>query len=111
MNRVVINETHKLFPEQVELLDRLGPWERLDVPASGWTLSEINEIAEGLWERYCEKRFLVVFASPVPALIKQLLVNLDADDVLVFHNDRREKVELPDGRVISRVSRTGWQLV
>ena len=32
-------------------------------------------------------------------------------DVLVFHNDRREKKELPDGLIIQVVAREGWQLV
>jgi len=28
----------------------------------------------------------------------------------LLHNDRREKKELPNGRVISVVAQTGWQL-
>ena len=31
--------------------------------------------------------------------------------VLVFHNDKRQKRELPNGKIISVVAETGWQLV
>lgn len=31
--------------------------------------------------------------------------------VLIFHNDNREKKELPGGKVVSVVSQTGWQLI
>ena len=107
---VIINEAHKLFPEQREILDRLFEWERLDAPKNGWTLAEMEEMADELYDRYCEERFVVVFASPIPALMKLILGNHDHDDVLIFHNDHREKVELPDGRIINRVAKTGWRL-
>jgi hypothetical protein len=29
----------------------------------------------------------------------------------VFHNDRREKKELPNGKVIMTVAKEGWELV
>lgn len=64
----------------------------------------------------------IIFASPVPVLLATLsataaesyAVFRDADPVprvLVFHNDRREKVELPNGRIIQRIAREGWVLV
>jgi len=54
----------------------------------------------------------VVFASPIPYLIKllsrQLNFTIDeglkhAYNVLIFHNDKREKKELPNGKVIMTV--------
>ena len=64
----------------------------------------------------------VIFASPVPALYGALAATAGesrivfkdetlAPRVLVFHNDQREKVELPNGRVIQRIAREGWVLV
>jgi len=63
----------------------------------------------------------VVFVSPIPYLMKELSVrsvvaNEVGDirtlyDVRVFHNDRREKKELPNGKIIMTVASTGWQLV
>lgn len=53
----------------------------------------------------------VVFASPVPYLLKELACRFGDKRVRVFHNDHREKVELPNGRVINKVASTGWQIV
>lgn len=52
----------------------------------------------------------VIFVSPIPYLIK-FLAGSTGTDVYVFHNDNREKKELPDGRIIQTVAKTGWQLV
>jgi len=67
---------------------------------------------------------VVIFVSPIPYLLKELTrrsVNADEYfggikfdfhyETLVFHNDRREKKELPDGRIIQVVAQEGWQLV
>ena len=48
---------------------------------------------------------VVVFCSPIPAMMKLL------DGWFVFHNDAREKVELPNGKIIMKVAEKGWQLV
>jgi hypothetical protein len=71
------------------------------------------------WE--LNKEFLnIVFVSPVPALLlmaagtvndERLNAASHISQVFVFHNDRREKIELPDGRIISRVADTGWRLI
>jgi hypothetical protein len=125
---VIINEQHELLPEQEEILDReYQEVEFLKVPAEGWTLRQQEEVLDGLAEklglRCCsaENPADVVFVSPVPFLLKELaeMAICAAPEfqvehrfvVKVFHNDNREKKELPNGRVISVVAEKGWQLV
>ena len=143
---VVVNEQHNLFPEQETILrERFDEIEMVKVPASGWTLEEMKKVAAELHYRASEAEVrrhpetgkvvstlyswktenAVVFASPVPFLMKELAQKAIAYDwygdyegdlrhrydVLVFHNDRREKKELPDGRIIQTVAATGWKLV
>ena len=122
---VIINEQHKLFPEQEEILQkRYDEIEFVKVPASGWTLEEMRQIAEDLHNKIpfdYGYGNAIVFASPIPYLLRELAqraVGCDYDigvivfyDVLVFHNDKREKKELPDGRIIQTVAATGWRLV
>jgi len=50
----------------------------------------------------------IVFVSPIPYMVKELAKDAN---VLVFHNDRREKKQLPNGKIIQVVAETGWQLV
>jgi len=131
---VIINEQHSLLPEQKEILkERFGSWKTIEVPASGWELDEMKEVKEKLYRKLAEikgnnillKEYdnTVVFVSPVPYLIKELSLKSQSGDwgdnpnkvqlfkVRVFHNDRREKKELPNGKVISVVAKTGWELV
>lgn len=142
---IIINEQHKLFPEQEALLrERFDEIEMVKVPASGWTLEEMKKVAAELHYRAAEAEVhrypgtemvahviypqktknAVVFASPVPFLLKELsklsvfaeyhgdhAEEAERYSVLVFHNDRRDKKELPDGRIIQTVAATGWQLV
>jgi len=126
---VILNEQHKLMEEQVEILNAefdVGGWEICSVPADGWTYNEIYDIGNELIDEY-ER---VVFASPVPALLSKLcfdegynkaMTENDIDEkdyyhgiiqrVFVFHNDRRVKKTLPNGKVISTVAEKGWRLV
>lgn len=111
--KVIINEQHKLLMEQQQILrDSFGEFEVVPVPAQGWTLEDmkakINEIAKAV-----APGGVVIFASPIPYMIKELGVRSVKEDfeVKVFHNDRREKKELPDGRIIQVVAQEGWQLV
>jgi len=119
---VIINEQHSLFPQQKEILDqRFQSWEFFKIPAEGLTLDEQRQIVQELKEN------IIVFASPVPFLMKELAyisgfadpINCEnanglligyGTQVLVFHNDKREKKEI-NGRIISVVAETGWQLV
>lgn len=120
---VVINEQHSLFSQQREILDQRFPsWEFYKIPAEGLTLDEQHQVVQEL------KGNIIVFASPVPFLMKELayiagfadIINCEnangllvgyGTHVLVFHNDKREKKELPNGKIISVVAETGWQLV
>jgi len=102
---VIINEQHKLLLEQEEILNKnyRNNWECLKVPADGWNLEEIKNKVKEL------KGNIIIFASPIPAMIKFAM--LAGIEVRIFHNDNREKVELPNGKIISRVAQEGWQLV
>ena len=113
---VVLNEQHTLLPQQEALLnENYAYWKVFVVPATGWTLLEMMDIEDELLE---EARHLlnssgdemsVVFASPVPALLKYLS---GRDDIFtyVLHNDNREKKELPGGKIITTVAKEGWVL-
>ena len=79
-------------------------WEIYNVPENGWKLEEINKIANEL----CHD--VVVFASPIPALMKDLTSYMSRT-WHVFHNDNRVKKELPNGKIIMTVSPTGWTIV
>lgn len=99
---VILNEQHSLLEEQRGILDGLFDWTIKAVPASGWTLSEMRGVLEELKSFDGE----VVFASPVPALI----LGMEGRGFL-FHNDHREKKELPNGKIVMAVAQTGWQLI
>lgn len=120
---LVINEQHKLLEEQRRILEeRFGKWKVLSVPANGWTLKQQEEKVSELIGN------VIIFASPIPYMLKRLafyqgyghedncfhangpLVG-HGTEVLVFHNDKREKRELPDGKVVYTVAKTGWQLI
>lgn len=125
---VIINENHKLLPEQEHILKEMFPGlkpEFLFAPATGWTKEEMDEIVASFREatigpeRYHKQD--VVFVSPIPYLLRELTrAEIDVYPewsvdtgiwVSVFHNDRREKKELPDGRVIQVVAQSGWELL
>ncbi|MGM0409230.1 MAG: hypothetical protein ACQEQF_00605 [Bacillota bacterium] len=107
---VIINEQHTLMEEQEQILNsNFDSWETKEVPASGWNIDEMESIISEL------TLFdgTVVMASPVPYMVMQL-GKLHSDyyvEVKIFHNDNRKKVELPNGKVIHKVAKTGWQLV
>jgi len=104
---VVLNEQHKLLLNQKELIegaiDKEG-YSIVNIPSTGLKLSELVKLSNS-WH---DSR--IIFASPIPALIK-LVAEDDSLVLLVFHNDKREKKELSDGRIISVTSKTGWELV
>lgn len=137
-----MNENHSLLPEQKQILEeKFESYELVPVPATGWTLEEMEEKAESLCYLAAGAEVknirngrkvvyfpaespgnAIVFVSPIPFLLKELAVRSITGDVmenstkklynvLVFHNDRREKKELPDGRIIQVVAHEGWQLV
>jgi len=124
---VFLNEQHSLMEEQSKLLDEeFDSWTIVSVPAHGLSLAEQKEIAQKVGNKvgaidYSEGIDVTfVFASPVPFLLKEMSVNSKQDgtfgmdylyDVRVFHNDKRDKKELPNGKVIFTVAKEGWQLV
>jgi len=120
---IIINENHSMMDEQKSIIEeRYQNYEFLKVPAQGWTLEEMRSIVEEISSMDLRGCYLeVVFVSPVPFMIRELtrreilFLNEYAEQtnlfVRVFHNDRREKKELPDGRIIQVVAQTGWQLV
>ena len=106
---VIINETHSLFPEQKHILkERFDDVGFVTVPAEGWSLETMRDVANALQSRAAEGA-TIVFASPIPFLLKELARK--TPNVLVFHNDHREKKEFPDGRIVQIVAATGWRLV
>jgi hypothetical protein len=110
--KVVLNEQHKLMNDQVKILDaQFGEekWEIFLVPKNGWNLEEMKEIAEKLVTGTTCYGESVVFASPIPALMK--LVALTGNEFYVLHNDNREKKELPNGKIIMTVAKEGWMIV
>lgn len=118
---VILNEQHSLMEEQEEILnEKYDSWEIYTVPASGWTLEEQKEQANMLSNNPADK----IMNSPIPFLLMQLSNWFGANyemppgtplifrgNLFIFHNDKRDKRELPDGKIINVVSRTGWQLV
>lgn len=122
---VVMNETHSLLPEQKRILEtEYDGYQILPVPADGWTLEEMNSKVEEIstMELQEGKYYLdIVFVSPIPYMMRELTrkeiffsgeyAEQSNRFVRIFHNDRREKKELPNGRIIQVVAQTGWQLV
>jgi hypothetical protein len=117
--KVIINEQHTLMAEQRQILDtKYDKWEFVKVPAEGWTLNEQKEQSQKLQSDSVD----IIFASPVPYLLCSCTYLFGfsmgmeycpspASEVLIFHNDIREKKEIPGGRIINVVSQTGWVLV
>lgn len=121
MVKVILNEQHSLMESQKAILDKTfgeNGWEFLKVPANGWSLEEQIKIANSLVGTVFEKS-TIVFASPIPVLMSRLsslmgeqkALQIQGTKIFVMHNDRREKKELPGGKVISVVAKEGWQLV
>ena len=127
MTKVILNEQHKLMNAQKKILDeRFGTenWELFSVPKSGWNLEQMKEVAEDMITGTTCYGELIVFASPVPALMALIAEGVSKCSsehgetgftwwvpFFVLHNDTREKKELPDGRVIMTVAKEGWVIV
>ena len=104
-NYVVINEQHQLMDSQIALLNEVygeNSWERWNVPATGLTALEMEEAVNG----FIFEGVYPVFASPIPLMIALMC----GGHFALLHNDKREKKELPNGKVIMTVAQTGWEL-
>jgi hypothetical protein len=106
--------------EQEKLLNKYQqPITIIHVPTSGWDLAVMQKIAgylqEYLWSR--DRKLEIVFASPIPYLVSTLsfidgrVDSIEGQRVFVFHNDKRDKKELPNGKIIYTVAKEGWQIV
>ena len=110
---VILNETHSLMPDQERVILEAFPGfaiEKLSVPSAGWTLPQIKKQVEVVIGDA-----VVIFASPIPAMILLLAGSRAGVGVHVLHNDRRiaKEIRNPDGsvRIIHTVSPEGWEIV
>jgi hypothetical protein len=126
---IIINEQHSLLEDQERILKERFPnakLEKVAIPAKGLNLQEITELVKELTQEDGN----IVFVSPIPAMMVLLSRELaeikyykgEADarnlssgcpdvQMFTFHNDHREKKELPNGKIIFTVAQEGWQLV
>ena len=112
---VVINEQHSIMKDQVRAIkDFFGDvvdiiFER--IPAEGLTKEELIEKSIEMMKSEEVKAY--IFASPIPVMLMtctRFEVGT-SPDVYTFHNDNREKKELPNGKIIMTVAQTGWKVV
>ena len=111
-NLVILNEQHSLMENQIEVLNNQygkGNWKLVSVPSQGLNIEEMNNIIGNQIMKNIGNGDLI-FASPIPYMIKIAILILN-NRVKIFHNDNREKKELPNGKIIMTVAQTGWQLV
>lgn len=104
---VIINESHQLMGEQIEILNEKfnDNWERLNIPNTGLDLKGFKELVDKIEKDGND----LVIASPIPvlfALLKNTFIKWS-----VFHNDKRDKKELPNGKIIMVVAQTGWVII
>ena len=124
---IIINEQHSLMAEQKALLPK--EYQTVLVPASGWTKTEMEDVMNNLclptWQGG-QGINRIIFISPIPYMIKSLSLDAGANSVQielnhqasplmvkrvdVMANDHREKKELPGGKVVYVVAKTGWYL-
>lgn len=102
-NIVIMNKQHSLTEEQEKILkEKFNEFRIMFVDEKGWTLDYMRNLT-------LNKNDNFIFVSPVPYLLARLCK--EQYKVFLFHNDKRDKKELPDGKVIYTVSKTGWELV
>jgi len=119
---IIINEQHELMVDQIRALTENGikKYKTILVPAEGWTKEEMYIILSSL-------KGDIVYVSPIPYMISRTASDAALNwasslggnccgrnpfitRCLVMANDKREKKELPSGKVISVVAKTGWYL-
>ena len=83
---------------------------RVDVPEEGLTLEQQIELSHSLMDEMNGDDYLI-FVSPISCMIGYIVARLEiSKNVLIFGNDKREKKELPNGRIVQVISKTGWYL-
>ena len=117
---IIINEQHTLLPQQVEVIKHIfdpAAYRHIlvKVPAQGWDRLEQDACISML-------EGVVLFISPIPRMIKLLSEDALLNQFQMKHsiskvtlttvlcNDTREKVELPNGKIIHKISETGWYI-
>lgn len=119
---IIINEQHSLMVDQIKALAKNGikNYKTILVPAEGWTKDQMDEVMASL-------KGDIVYVSPIPYMISRTASdaalnwassqgayccgdNSSIERCLVMANDKREKKELPNGKVIAVVAKTGWYL-
>jgi hypothetical protein len=118
---LIINKQHKLLEEQSKLIERIFSPEVyslniITVPATGWTKLEQFQVMQNM-------KGVALFISPIPMMIKELSMDTMTNQHLlpipsfskvtgtfIMCNDTREKVELPNGKIIHKLSETGWYI-
>lgn len=112
---VVINEQHTLLEDQERIIKNAG-YDRVEfvkVSADGWDKSQMDAFINSY--NYTED---ILFVSPIGYMIKHMsslmalktMNNILCGEVIIMCNDRREKKELPNGKIISVVAKEGWYL-
>lgn len=110
MKILIINKSHSVLPQQIEIL---GDFERFDLPDTGATLKMVQGSYLESFEEFYFKGYDIVFATPFAAL----MVTLQNAGIpfSCLHNDKRIAQEIPDGKggvkVIHTVSPDGWVIV
>lgn len=99
----------------------VGNYEVVKIPSEGLNRQEIEKLTEQLIQDAIIRGDDIVVMSPIPLLLAKLTAeiakyNAEYEDAMtggiyIMHNDRREKKELPDGRVLSVIASTGWELI
>ena len=118
---IIINEQHSLLPQQKEIIVRElgGEIELKKIPSEGINRQQIEEIVEELSNL---DTINILVLSPIPLLLGRLAHRAGEIDgrydwiclrshIYILHNDKREKKELPNGKVISVVAQEGWELI
>jgi len=102
---VIINEQHSLMENQKEVLNyNFGEnWELCKIPSEGLNIKQMESFIDDMIGK------TIIFASPIPYLLMKLS-NIQ-EDVYIFHNDNRQKVELPNRKIIYKVAEKGWKLI
>jgi len=105
MNYVIINEQHKILPQQGDILHKefADNYEIIPVPSKGWSIKEMDSIINN-----SNPADTFVFISPIPYMIKWTSIKRRC---LIFHNDKRNKKELPNGIISGTPAKTGWILI
>jgi len=110
---VVLNEQHRLLNSQKNLLK--GNYNIVSLPATG--ISHETQKVLGTFLGWSNDA--IVFASCPPVFLGTCVSaraakkedGSDMRPVAVFGNEKREKKELPGGKVISITALEGWELI